>query len=130
MGDPVARAQALLGLPVTGQGRVHAVRRVDAAGGAYQLVCVDGRLACLEVPGGRLLASADSAVDPVALTAQQARARAGLGAAAAARLVWAPSAATRSMFDPVWEVAVPGRTLYVDQRGAVWPALAPAPMQG
>ena len=43
MGDPVARAQALLGLPVTGQGRVHAVRRVDAAGGAYQLVCVDGR---------------------------------------------------------------------------------------
>jgi hypothetical protein len=44
----------------------------------------------------------------------------------AARLVWAPSRATRSMFYPLWELTCESGRVYVDHDGRLWHNLPPA----
>ena len=47
------------------------------------------------------------------------------GDIASAELVWKASAATLSMFDPLWLVTHEDVVVFVDQRGKMWPALPP-----
>lgn len=125
---PVSSAQALaqtrrvLGLPGSAKGDVWRVRRLDG-NSVYFLVHVAGRVACIDVASGALLGSGDSTKAPVTVSSEAARGLAGLGDAATTELVWKPSAATLSMFDPLWSVALDGRQVFIDQRGKTWPTL-------
>lgn len=118
----VARARQLLGLPALQEGSAWRVRRLTAPG-AYFLVHVDDRLACVEASSGTLMASAASPHTPVGISREAALARAGLGADASAELVWKPCAATMSMFDPLWLVRHGHESIFVDQRNKRWPTL-------
>ena len=121
----ILQARTLLGLPMSGEGSAWRVRRLDGQG-AYFLVHVDARVACVDADSGAMLASADSMREPVAVTRERAVVLAALGDAASAELVWKPCAASLSMFDPLWAITHDGRSLFVDQRGKLWPALSPA----
>jgi hypothetical protein len=120
----LAQARRLLKLPRSAKGSVWRVRRLDGKD-AYFLVHVAGRVACIDIAGGALLASATVANAPVTISAEAALALAGRGDTASAELVWKPCAATLSMFDPLWSVALDGRVLFVDQRSKVWRTLPP-----
>lgn len=122
--EAIARTRRLLDLPACDAGSAWRVRRLDG-GGVYYLVRADERVACVDAGSGELLASAHGARDPVAIAPERARALAAMGADAVAELVWTPCAATMSMFDPLWAVTQQGRSVYVDQRGGLWPALSP-----
>jgi hypothetical protein len=113
--------------------RAWRVDRLDRPGQAYYLVVIErggaaDAIAAVDAADGRVLTSArlPGAGLPVALDPGEAVRRAGLGGGAATRLVWAPSRASRSMLDPIWQVAAGGRAVYVDQRGGVWERLEPA----
>jgi len=117
-------ARRLLALPPSEEGNAWRVRRLDG-GGAYYLVHVADRIACIDADRSALLASATAVHAPVAVSREAAVARAGRGDAASAELVWKPSAATLSMFDPVWLIIGDDAVVFVDQRGKVWSALTP-----
>ena len=119
----ISQARTLLGLPVSGEGSAWRVRRLDGQG-TYFLVHADARVACLDAVSGAMLASADSMREPVAVSRERAVSLAALGDVASAELVWKPCAASLSMFDPLWSVTHDGRSMFVDQRGKRWPALA------
>ena len=118
----IARAGQLLNLPPSAQGNAWRVRRLDAMD-AYFLVHMAGHVACIDATSGALLASATVANAPVTMSAETARALAGLADTAAAELVWKPCAATLSMFDPLWSVSLNGRVVFVDQRRKLWDRL-------
>lgn len=120
----LAQARRVLGLPGSAKGDVWRVRRLDL-NDAYFLVHVAGRVACIDVASGALLASGDSTKAPVTVSPEAARGLAGLGDTATTELVWKPSAATLSMFDPLWSVALDGRVIFIDQRSKAWPSLPP-----
>lgn len=120
----LAQARQLLKLPRSATGSAWHVRRLDGQD-PYALVHLADKVACIDVTGATLLASATAAKAPVTVTADSARALAGLGDAASAELVWKPCAATLSMFDPLWSVMLNGREVFVDQRGKVWRTLPP-----
>jgi len=122
--EAVAQARRLLALPPSEEGKAWRVRRVDGQG-AHFLVHTGGQVACVDSASGALLTSAAAARPPVAITRETALALAALGDGASAELVWAPCAATLSMFDPLWSVALGDRVVFVDQRGKVWPTLPP-----
>ena len=127
----IERARAETGVPAPA--RAWRVRRLDRAGDAYYLVVLGTEEAALAVAtvgaaAGELRSrarlpgtGAHSLCD-----AGEAIARAGLGTPAQAELVWRPCRASRSPLDPLWEVQAAGSTVFVDQRGGVWPALEPA----
>lgn len=117
-------ARRLLALPASEEGRAWHVRRLDG-NGAYFLVHVAGQVACIEAASGALLTSAIASRAPVAVAREAAVAIAGRGDIASAELVWEASAATLSMFDPLWLVTHEDVVVFVDQRGKVWPALPP-----
>lgn len=117
-------ARRLLALPPSEAGKAWHVRRLDGDG-EYFLVHVADRIACIDAGSGALLASATSVRTPVAVSREAAVVTAGRGNLAAAELVWKPSAATLSMFDPVWLVTCDDVVVFVDQRGKVWSALPP-----
>jgi hypothetical protein len=121
--EAIRQARRLLALPEGDDGEAHLVRRLDVPRGAYFLVRAEGRIAALDAATGDLMASAETARSPVCLSRDDALARAGLGGEPDAELAWGPSAATLSMFDPLWAVSAGGRSVYVDQRGRVWPEL-------
>ncbi|QSQ22725.1 hypothetical protein JY651_47800 [Pyxidicoccus parkwayensis] len=123
--EVVVRARSLLGLPASDEGSAWHVRRLDGKG-AYFLVHVERRVACLDAVSGVLLASGDAVRPPVVIAREAALERASLVGAPTVELVWKPCVATLSMFDPLWSVALGERTVFVDQRGKVWPALPPA----
>lgn len=114
----------LLALPFSEEGKAWHVRRLDGRGG-YFLVHVAGRIACIDAASGALLSSAVTARAPVAVEREAAQAIAGAVDAASAELVWAPTAATLSMFDPLWSVTLEDAVVFVDQRGKMWPVLPP-----
>jgi hypothetical protein len=118
--DAVCAARRALELPAGGEGKAFHVRRLDKSESAYFLVHTDGHAVCLDVETGALLASAEAPRSPLILTCEEAIERTRLGATAMAELVWAPVAASQSMFDPIWAVTEGRHTLYVDQRGNVW----------
>lgn len=120
--DAIAAARRSLALQDTDAGTAWRVRRLDG-GSTYFLVFLQGQIASVDAGDGMLLASAQTARAPVAITEAQALALSGLGAAAHAQLVWKPCAASRSMFDPLWEVVLDTQHRYLDQRGTIWPAL-------
>jgi len=120
----IAQARQLLKLPRSATGSAWHVRRLDGKD-PYVLVHVAGKVACIDVAGVALLASATAANAPVTISADAARALAGLGDTASADLVWKPCAATLSMFDPLWSVALNDREVFVDQRSKVWRTLPP-----
>jgi hypothetical protein len=126
--EAVAVARRLLALPPSEkgaeEGRAWRVRRLDGQG-EYFLVHVAGRVACLEAASGALLMSATAQRAPVAVTRDDAVTIAGGGDQASAELVWGVSAATLSMFDPLWLVTHEDVAVFVDQRRRVWPALPP-----
>jgi hypothetical protein len=130
--EAVAVARRLLALPPseasaeesTGTGSAWRVRRLDGKG-VYFLVHVAGQVACIDAASEALLTSAAAARTPVAVSREDALAIAGRDHAASAELVWEASAATLSMFDPLWSVTQEGVVVFVDQRGRVWPALPP-----
>jgi hypothetical protein len=123
-GEAVAVARRLLALPISEEGKAWHVRRLDGKG-EYFVVHVGGRIACIDAARGALLSSAVAARAPVSVERETALAIAGAGDAASAELVWEATAATLSMFDPVWSVTLDGVVVFVDQRGKVWPVLAP-----
>jgi hypothetical protein len=115
----VAAARRLLTLPPSQDGTAWPVRRLDG------LVHVADRVACIEAASGVLLASATISRAPVAVSREAAVAIAGCGNTASAELVWEASAATLSMFDPLWLVTQEDIAVFVDQRGKAWPAVPP-----
>ena len=118
--EAIRQARRLLDLAEGDEGEAHLVRRLDAPAGSYYLVHAAGRLAALDAASGELMASAETSRSTVTLSRDDAIARAGLAGDPQAGLAWAPSAASLSMFDPLWAVSAGGRTVYVDQRGKVW----------
>lgn len=122
--EAVAQTRRLLALPPSDEGSAWHVRRLDGQG-AYFLVHVAGRVACLDAASGELLASASSARAPIAVTRETALSLAEGGGPASAELVWKPCAATLSMFDPLWSVVRDGSAVFVDQRGKTWSSLQP-----
>lgn len=122
--EAIRQARRLLGLPAADAGSAWHVRRLDGQD-AYFLVHAGGRVACVDAGTGAMLASAESAREPVAVVRERALSVAAIGDDASAELVWKPCSATMSMFDPLWVVARDGRSMYVDQRGKLWPALHP-----
>jgi hypothetical protein len=128
----VAVARRMLALPPSEEGAdedaekdsAWQVRRLDGQG-VYFLVHVAGRVACIDAASGALLTSATASRAPVAISREVAAAIAKRGDAASAELVWQASAATLSMFDPVWRITQDDLVVFVDQRGKVWPALPP-----
>lgn len=125
--EAIRQARLSLRLADAAAGNAWAVRRLDGEP-PYFLVHVAGHVACVDMRGGEVLASAPSPHSPVALEHARAQALAGMPDASA-ELVWKACAATRSMFDPLWEVRQHGQVVYVDQRGQCWLALA-APRPG
>lgn len=121
--EAVREARRLLGLGPGEEGSAFHVRRLDLPGAAYFLVYVAGQVASLDAATGALMASAISPRLPLTLTREAAIDRAGVGVMATAELVWAPSAASQSMFDPIWAITEGEQTLYVGQRGGVWNTL-------
>ncbi len=121
----IAAARRSLGLEDTDAGAAWRVQRLDGHG-EYFLVFVAQRVACVDAGDGTLLASAQATRAPVVVTDAQAVARSGLGTDAQAHLVWKACAASRSMFDPLWEVVLGTQRIYVDQRGAPWTNLMAA----
>jgi len=119
----ITQTRRLLGLPASDAGSAWRVRRL-AAPGAYFIVHVDGRVACVEATTGALMSSGESAQAPVRVTREAAQAT--LGAGAFAELVWKPCAASMSMFDPLWLVTRGHDSLFFDQRGKRWPTLPEA----
>jgi|tagenome__1003787_1003787.scaffolds.fasta_scaffold20625583_1 hypothetical protein len=117
--EAVRLARQLLGLAPDEEGSAFLVHRLDDADSDYFLVHVGGQVACLNATTGALLTSAKTTRSPLTLTREAAIQRAR-SAEAEARLVWSPSPASRSMFDPLWALTESGRTIYVDQRGKVW----------
>ena len=122
--EAVAVARRLLALPPSEDSKAWRVRRLDGTG-AYFLVHVAGRVVCIDAASGALLTSAMASRAPVTVGRESALRLAGAGAAAPAELVWAASAATLSMFDPLWSITLEDRAVFVDQRGKVWPVLPP-----
>ena len=121
--DAVTAARRLLALPPSEEGSAWHVRRLDGRG-AYFLVHVAGRVACIDAASGELLTSASTSRAPVTIAREAALAMAGRGAASA-ELVWEASAATLSLFDPLWSITVDDGVVFVDQRGRVWTSLPP-----
>lgn len=117
--EAVRQAKRLLGLTQDEEGTAFLVRRLDDADSDYFLVHVGGDVACLNAVTGELVASAKTTRSPLTL-APEAAIRCARLAAAEAALVWSPSPASQSMFDPLWAVTESGTTIYVDQRGKVW----------
>lgn len=120
--EAVRLARQLLGLAQDEEGSAFLVHRLDDVDSDYFLVHVGGQVVCLNAVTGALMASAKATRSPLSLTREAAIQRAQ-SAEAEARLVWLPSPASRSMFDPLWAVSEGGRTIYVDQRGKVWHGL-------
>lgn len=118
----VAQARRLLDLPASEAGAAWRVRRISASG-AYFLVHVDARVACVDESSGAMMTSAASTRTPVGISREAALAHAALGTDASAELVWKPCAATMSMFDPLWLVTHGLDSIFVDQRGKRWPTL-------
>jgi hypothetical protein len=88
-------------------------------------VHVSGRVACIDEASGALLSSAVAALAPLEVEREAALAIAGAGDTAPAELVWEATAATLSMFYPLWSVKLQDATVFVDQCGKVWPILPP-----
>lgn len=98
------------------------MRRLDCDG-EYFLVHVADHVACLDSATGALLTSAVAARTPVAVTHEVALKCAALGGTPTVELVWAPCAATMSMFDPLWSVTLDRQRVFLDQRARVWHTL-------
>lgn len=126
--DALAQARQLLNLSPSDGGNVWRVRRLDSDG-AYFLVHVADHVACLDSATGELLTSAVAERTPVAVTHEVAVERAALGGTPTVELVWAPCAATMSMFDPLWSVTRDRQCVFLDQRAKVWHTL-PAKVPG
>ena len=127
----VGSARAALGLAVSEPATAWPVADMRPNTSDYVLVVFG-------LPGA---ATAIAAVDPVTrevlesarmpgraphalITNDEAVAHAGIGTDARARLVWQPSAASRSRFYPLWEVRAGERAVWVDGvRGVVWKTL-------
>ncbi len=120
--EAVRLAKQLLDLAQDEEGLAFLVRRLDQADSDYFLVHVGGQVVCLNAVTGALLASAKTTRSPLKLT-REAAIQCARSAEAEAELVWSPSPASRSMFDPLWAVTKGRRTVYVDQRGKVWHGL-------
>jgi hypothetical protein len=117
----IERTRSLINLKGEG-GAAHFVRRLDADQSAYYLVVFTTHLVCIDAYSGELLSSAATGSSPLRVSADQARQLAGR-ADARAELVWAPSAASLSMLDPVWSISTTSGAQYVDQRGRLWDSL-------
>ena len=121
--EAVREAQRLLGLSPREEGTAFRIQRLDQPGSAYFLILIGDRAVCLEAATGGLMASAQTPLPPLMLPRQAAIERAGFRPKASAELVWAPSVASQSMFDPLWAVTEGEHTRYVDQRGKLWDTL-------
>lgn len=107
------------------------VRRVDGGHDYYLVVCGEGENAQAEVTidaeTGKVLSVArlSGSGSTIRIDAATAIAHTGLGFNATADLVWCPCHASMSPLYPLWEVQDGGRTMFVDQAGAVWQELLP-----
>lgn len=126
----IAAAREALALGPDVPVRIWPVHRLDRTGESYTLVVFGEAnasvgVAAIDSGTSRVLAQAalpGTGVHRVIARAE-AVARAGATAGATARLVWAPSPASRSMFYPFWRVESVTGTLFVDAFGQVWPDL-------
>ncbi len=110
-------------VPFTRQGRTTLVVLVDARDGAF-------KEAAPHASGGPY-----PAVDEAAARRRLAAALPGAAAGpdvaqAPADLVWKPSAATQSMYEPLWRFRIAGREWYVDQQGQVLDRIAEPELKG
>lgn len=121
--EAVRQAQQLLELSPGEEGTAFPIQRLDQPGSAYFLVLIADHAVCLDAATGALMASAQTPHPPLILPRQAAIERAGFRPKATAELVWAPSAASQSMFDPLWAVTEGEQTRYVDQREGLWNTL-------
>jgi len=124
MGDAVATACSLLGLPAGAPGTAHEVRRLDRDGERYTIVHVAGHVVCLDAKGA-LMSSGVSSRSPIGVSRDEALTLAMAGDEARVELVWWPSAASMAMTDPLWRVVSGARTQFVDQRGRVLQGVGP-----
>ncbi len=120
-------AREAAGLGPDAEGLALPVRALDRPGGEYYLVLFEGKaVAAVDLDRGEALSWAATSRPHLAVDAAEARRLAGLGAEAAAQLVWRSSAESRSPLYPLWEVRLGDSVAYVDQQRGVWPELHPA----
>ena len=110
--------------------RAWLVHRLDDPSQSYYLIAFGEPSAAIGVctinaQSGEMMSSATlPGSEPYRiLDAPIARRAAGLPMDAAARLVWKSFPGSRSMLDPVWQLAGYGQTVYVDQRQKIWHSL-------
>jgi len=134
----IASARATLGLDAQVSARTWSVARTLPGARDFLLVVFGddhhaAAIAAVDPVSGEVLESArlPERNPHVLLSASEAIDRAGFGPDTQARLVWDPSAASRSPFYPLWQLHCEGRTVWVDSvRGTVWPKLDSAKAGG
>lgn len=131
--DAVARALAELGSATETTAQTWLVERLDRTDDRYYLVVLYAAespvaVAAIGAIQGELRSAArlGGGGAPIALSADQALARAGATQDAKADLVWRPCRASLSPLYPLWRVRMAAGTRYVDQQGAVLQSLEPA----
>jgi hypothetical protein len=110
----------------------HLVERLDE-GNPYFLILFgkqgsEGTIIAVDALDGAITSSAQLERVEGAWLLEQAKATelAGCEQLLEARLVWAPSRATRSPFYPLWELTCESGRVYVDCEGKLWNSLLPA----
>jgi hypothetical protein len=127
-----ARAAAAAGFNAAAAASRYRVERLDGGHAYYLLVFgaqgAPGAIVSVDAVSGEIASTARLArVDaPWVLAEETAIELAHLPGPATARLVWAPSRASRSPLYPLWEIAAGVRRVFVDGAGKVWDELTPA----
>jgi hypothetical protein len=131
--DALSVARVAVGEDPAAPGRAWRVRRLDQPDRPYYLVVIGEQsaataVAAVDAVSGETLswATLPGQGPHLIVDAQAAVARAGLGPAASAELVWQPSVLSRSPSYPFWQVREKGHVVYVDQNGCVWSDVEPA----
>jgi hypothetical protein len=131
-GQAEALAAAAMRLKCARAAEVHLVERLDEGNPYFLVIFADpgpsGAVVAVDALGGDITSSArfERAESPWILDRAKAIELAGCVQPLAARLVWAPSRATRSPFYPLWELTCESGRVYVDRDGGVWHELLPA----
>jgi hypothetical protein len=131
-GQAEALAAATMRIKSAGASELQLVERLDQGNPYFLIVFGDpglsGAVVAVDALAGEITLSAklERVERPWLLEKAKAIELAGCTQPLAARLVWAPSRATRSPFYPLWEVTCESKQVYIDRDGRTWHELLPA----
>ncbi len=126
----IERARKALSLGSAISARALHIARLDRPGTGYYLVWFGAEnatmaVAAVDATDGEVLSHArlPGSGPHLAVTAEEARQRAGPSTIGTPRLVWRPCRASFSMLSPFWEVSTERGLVYIDQQNQLWTEL-------